>query len=78
MLLQRSLHQRRFAGSRKRHQNAAFLDAEMRIEFGGEALDDASCLPKLTEGLVGRGYFEADIRAMLGGNWLRFNLGFGE
>jgi hypothetical protein len=32
----------RVAGPRQRHQNAALLDAEMRIEFGGEALDDAS------------------------------------
>lgn len=44
------------------------FDGVKRLPVG---LDDASCLPKLTAGLVGRGYSEDDIRAMLGGNWLR-------
>jgi membrane dipeptidase len=34
-------------------------------------LDDVSCLPLLTACLVDRGWPQADIRKVLGGNWLR-------
>ena len=33
--------------------------------------DDVSHFPRITEGLVGRGYAEEDIRKILGENWLR-------
>lgn len=33
--------------------------------------DDVSHFPRVTEGLVGRGYTETDIRKILGENWLR-------
>lgn len=36
-----------------------------------EGLDDVSFLPRLTQGLLDRGYSEADIRKILGGNTLR-------
>ena len=35
------------------------------------AFDDVSHFPRVTEGLVGRGYTETDIRKILGENWLR-------
>ncbi len=34
-------------------------------------LEDVTCLPRLTEGLVERGYADEDITAVLGGNFLR-------
>jgi membrane dipeptidase len=45
-------------------------------DFDGTAktvtgLDDVSCLPLLTTCLVDRGWPQADIRKVLGGNWLR-------
>jgi membrane dipeptidase len=36
-----------------------------------EGMDTAVMFPKVTEGLAGRGYSEADIRKILGGNFLR-------
>jgi membrane dipeptidase len=36
-----------------------------------EGVDDASYLPLLTQGLLDRGYSEADIKKILGGNTLR-------
>ena len=36
-----------------------------------EGMEDASTLPKITEALVRRGYSDADIRKILGGNTLR-------
>ena len=36
-----------------------------------EGMDNASMLPKITEGLLRKGYFEDDIRKILGGNTLR-------
>jgi membrane dipeptidase len=39
--------------------------------FMPEGMEDASKLPQLTAGLVRRGYREADIRKVLGGNTLR-------
>jgi membrane dipeptidase len=37
----------------------------------GLVMPDCSHLPELTAGLLERGYAEADIRAIMGGNWLR-------
>lgn len=37
----------------------------------GMVMPDCTHLPELTEGLVRRGYAEQDIRAIMGGNWLR-------
>jgi membrane dipeptidase len=34
-------------------------------------MEDASCLPKITEALLARGYSESDIQKILGGNALR-------
>jgi membrane dipeptidase len=34
-------------------------------------MEDASCLPRITEALLERGYFETDIQKILGGNALR-------
>ena len=39
-----TLHQRVFAGLREQRQDALLLDAEVRIELGGERLGDASRL----------------------------------
>ena len=42
--------------------------------FGGAppvGLEDVSAMPNITAGLVTRGYAEADVRKILGGNWLR-------
>lgn len=36
-----------------------------------EGMDDASFLPRITQALLDRGYSEADIRKILGGNTLR-------
>jgi membrane dipeptidase len=36
-----------------------------------EGLDDVSCYPRLTEELLKRGYSEADVHKILGGNVLR-------
>ena len=36
-----------------------------------KAVPDSSKIPEITEGLLGRGYPENDIRKILGGNWLR-------
>ena len=36
-----------------------------------EGFDDVSHFPSVTEGLLGRGYSEDDIRKILGANWLR-------
>lgn len=36
-----------------------------------DGMDDASYLPRITQGLLERGYREADIRKILGGNTLR-------
>lgn len=44
------------------------FDGVRRLPVG---LEDAAHLPALTAGLVARGYADADIRAILGGNWLR-------
>jgi len=37
----------------------------------GMVMPDCTHLPELTDGLVRRGYAEKDIRAIMGGNWLR-------
>lgn len=37
----------------------------------GVVMEDAGEFPKLTDELVSRGYSEADIKKILGGNWLR-------
>jgi len=34
-------------------------------------LEDVSCVPNVTAGLLERGYGAEDVRKMLGGNWLR-------
>ncbi len=34
-------------------------------------MEDVSCLPRITEGLLERGYSESNIRKILGGNTLR-------
>jgi membrane dipeptidase len=42
--------------------------------FGGPppvGLEDVSCLPNVTAGLLERGYGEEDVLKILGGNWLR-------
>ena len=41
------------------------------FDGGGTLLPDATHLPRLTEGLLRRGYSEADVRQVLGGNTLR-------
>jgi len=41
------------------------------IECTVPGLEDSSCLPRLTEGLLRRGYAEEDVAAILGGNLLR-------
>ena len=37
----------------------------------GTVLADCTELPRLTESLLGRGYDPSDVRAVLGGNWMR-------
>jgi membrane dipeptidase len=44
------------------------FDGTRRLPVG---LEDCAALPKITEGLVARGYSEEAIRGILGGNWLR-------
>lgn len=44
------------------------FDGVKRLPVG---LDSAADLPRVTRGLVARGYDEQTIRAILGGNWLR-------
>lgn len=44
------------------------FDGIKRLPVG---IQDAADLPKVTEGLVARGYDDAAIRGILGGNWLR-------
>lgn len=44
------------------------FDGTKRLPVG---LDDCAALPRITEGLVARGYDEEAIRGILGGNWLR-------
>jgi membrane dipeptidase len=42
--------------------------------FGGSppmGLEDVSCVPNLTARLLARGYAEANVQQILGGNWLR-------
>ena len=42
--------------------------------FGGPSpvgLEDASCMPNITVGLLARGYGAEDVGKILGGNWLR-------
>jgi membrane dipeptidase len=34
-------------------------------------LEDVSCMPNITAGLVARGYSGDDVHKILGGNWLR-------
>jgi membrane dipeptidase len=34
-------------------------------------VESVSKLPNLTQGLFDRGYSEADVKALLGGSWLR-------
>ena len=41
------------------------------FDGGGDLVQDATCLPEITVGLAARGYAEADIRKILGGNQLR-------
>ena len=41
------------------------------FDGGGTLLADATHYPRITEGLVGRGYSEEEIRKILGGNTLR-------
>jgi membrane dipeptidase len=36
-----------------------------------EGMDDASVLPRITQALLAKGYKEADIAKILGGNTLR-------
>jgi len=36
-----------------------------------EGMEDASKLPKITEALLRKGYSDADVRKILGGNTLR-------
>ena len=40
-----------------------------------EGFDDVTAFPKLTAGLTERGYSNADVEKIMGGNWLRV---FGE
>jgi len=37
----------------------------------GLVMKDCSEMPRLTEGLLGRGYKPESIRRIMGGNWLR-------
>jgi len=41
--------------------------------FGGSplGLEDVSCVPNVTGGLLARGYSDGDVAKILGGNWLR-------
>lgn len=41
------------------------------FDGGGTLLDDATSFPRITLGLLDRGYSEADVRKILGGNHLR-------
>lgn len=36
-----------------------------------QGLEDVTCMPRITEGLLHRGYSQSDIAAILGGNFLR-------
>ncbi len=47
------------------------LGSDFDGAFMPEGMDDASFLPRLTEGLLRRGYKEADVKKILGGNTLR-------
>ena len=47
------------------------LGSDFDGAFMPEGLEDASKFPRITEGLLQRGYSEADIRKILGGNTLR-------
>ncbi|MHB0876741.1 MAG: dipeptidase, partial [Anaerolineae bacterium] len=42
------------------------------FDGGGELLPDVTHLPRITEGLLHRGYSDEDVRKLLGGNTLRF------
>ncbi|MCE2438683.1 MAG: dipeptidase [Candidatus Latescibacteria bacterium] len=41
------------------------------FDGGGTLLDDATSFPRISEGLLARGYPEGDVRKILGGNHLR-------
>ncbi|MDE3001094.1 MAG: dipeptidase [Gemmatimonadota bacterium] len=41
------------------------------FDGGGTLMKDATSFPRITEGLLARGYTEADVRKILGGNHLR-------
>jgi membrane dipeptidase len=41
------------------------------FDGGGTALKDATEFPRITEGLLNRGYSETDVRKILGENHLR-------
>ena len=47
------------------------LGSDFDGAFMPEGMDDASFLPRLTEGLLSRSYKEADVKKLLGGNTLR-------
>ena len=47
------------------------LGSDFDGAFMPEGMEDASQFPKITEGLLGLGYHEADIAKILGGNTLR-------
>jgi membrane dipeptidase len=41
------------------------------FDGGGTLLDDATAFPRITEGLLARGYSEGDVGKILGENHLR-------
>ncbi len=43
----------------------------MGADWGDTNFADPEQLPKITEGLIGRGYPDVDVRGILGENWLR-------
>jgi membrane dipeptidase len=47
------------------------LGSDFDGAFMPEGLEDAAQFPRITEGLLGLGYTEADISKILGGNTLR-------
>jgi membrane dipeptidase len=41
------------------------------IDAAPQQMEDVSMLPRIAQGLLDRGYSEADIKKMMGGNMLR-------
>ena len=46
------------------------LATYMAADWGDDNFADPEQLPEITEGLIGRGYSEVDVRGILGENWL--------